>query len=560
MVLTLVVSLVEVISISAVVPFLALLSSPNQLDGYKWLSLLLNKISFLNPDNLLFCVTVVFIFLTIFSAVLRLLLLFVQTKLSYAIGAEYSLEIYRKTLYQSYEVHLNQNSSEFISGITSKVNNIISNAVNPVLVIVSCAFMLLAICSTLIFIEPLVTIAVFTFFAFIYLIVYGLTKKRLLINGLEVSAEQSKVIKTVQEGLGGIRDILLDGSQPIFTRIYGVADYKLRQAQATIYIIGNCPRYVIEAFGIVIIAVIAYLLTSGSSGFSAAIPVLGVIAFSAQRLLPLLQNAYASWVSIQGGLGALADAMNLLNQPISKYMGQPKDPIAFESQIVLRDVYFCYNSSTKWTLENLNLTITKGTRLGIIGPTGGGKSTLLDVLMGLLMPTKGNLIVDEQIIGEEQLSSWQSIIAHVPQNIFLADITIAENIAFGVECSFIDYDRVKKAASQAELSETIEEWGLKYDTVVGERGIRLSGGQRQRIGIARALYKNAKVIIFDEATSALDYETEESIIRAINTLDRDITIVTVAHRLTTLRHSDLIIKIEGGQCKVQGSYDDIIHE
>ena len=555
--LMLIVSVAEVISIGTVVPFLTILATPKNLTEFQLLQPIFNQFAFLKFESLLLPITLLFIFFAILSATLRLILLFVQTKLSYAIGAEFSVEIYKRTLYQPYEVHLNQNSSEFISGITLKVNNIISNAVNPTLLLVSSGLMLTAITAALICIEPKATVAVFGFFAIIYMLVYGMTKKSLLDNGIRVSTEQTKVIKAVQEGLGGIRDVLLDGSQTIFTNLYSNADHKLRHAQATIFVIGNCPRFIIEAFGVVSIAVIAYLLSTGSNGFGAALPVLGVIALSAQRLLPLLQNAYASWASVQGGLGTLADAMSLLKQPLPNYVDQPLKKLTSERNIVLSSVYFRYQSSADWVLENLCLTIPKGSRLGIIGPTGGGKSTLLDLLMGLLSTTRGHLSVDGKIIDEEYRRSWQSLIAHVPQNIFLADLTIAENIAFGTPRVLIDFDRMKMAASQAELVETIESWPLKYDTVVGERGVRLSGGQRQRIGIARALYKQAKVIIFDEATSALDFETEESIIRSIDALAKDITIITVAHRLTTLRHSDMIVKISDRKCLVQGTYEDV---
>jgi len=484
--------------------------------------------------------------------------LWVQTKYSYGIGAECGIELYRRTLYQSYAIHTSQNSSELISGITSKINNIISNALNPVLVLISTALMLFAIGGGLIYFKPVATLAIFGLLSLIYIVIIRFTKKTLIQNGIKVSKEQTLVIKSIQEGLGGIRDVLIDGSQPIFTQIYATADIKLRQAQANIFVIGNAPRFIIETLGVVLIVTVAYLLTTGPEGFGSAIPTLGVVALSTQRLLPLLQNAYASWASLQGGLGSLADTITLLQQPLPSYLDKPVKPIPFQKSLALDGVSFRYNPSGEWIIRDLFITIPKGARVGIIGPTGCGKSTILDLIMGLLTPTKGRLLVDGQPIDSSDPRSWQSRIAHVPQTIFLADLTIAENIAFGTPKPLIDYERVRIAARQAALAITIESWPDSYDTFVGERGVRLSGGQRQRIGIARALYKRAEIIIFDEATSALDNSTEQSIIEAINALPSDVTSFSVAHRLTTLRHADLIFKISEGRCVSQGSYADLI--
>jgi ATP-binding cassette, subfamily B, bacterial PglK len=556
--LMLVVSVAEMVSIGAVVPLLTVLATPEHLSSSQIGRLLSIFFEVTATTNLILLVSIIFIVLTLLSACLRLILLWAQTKLGYAIGAECSAEIYRRTLYQPYEVHLERNSSDLISSITSKVNNIISNALNPVFVLISSGLILLAIGSTLMYIAPLVTIVVFSFFGLIYGVVIFFTRKTLVDNGLKVSVEQTLVVKAVQEGLGGIRDIILDGSQATFATLYARADLRLRRAQANIFVIGNCPRFIVEAFGIILLVTVAYWLTTRAEGFGSAIPTLGVIALSAQRLLPLLQNAYASWTSIQGGLGSLADALALLNQPLPANISDPAKSIAFNKSIVLENIYFRYRSSTAWILQDLSLTIPKGGRIGIIGPTGGGKSTALDLVMGLLSPMRGNILVDGLSIDHDLRRDWQSLIAHVPQSIFLADVTIAENIAFGIPSALIDYERVRQASLQAELDRTIRSWPKQYDTVVGERGVRLSGGQRQRIGIARALYKRADLIVFDEATSALDQATEESIIQAINNLPRTVTILTVAHRLTTLRHSDLIIQISDGKCVAQGSYADLV--
>jgi ATP-binding cassette subfamily B protein len=226
----------------------------------------------------------------------------------------------------------------------------------------------------------------------------------------------------------------------------------------------------------------------------------------------------------------------------------------------LEQVVFRYAPDAPLVLQNLNLTIPKGSRVGFVGSTGSGKSTLIDIIMALLDPIEGSLMVDDVPINSNNSRSWQSHIAHVPQTIFLADSTIAENIALGIMSRNVDLERVRKAAQQAQIADIIESWDKKYDTIVGERGIRLSGGQRQRIGIARALYKQADVIVFDEATSALDNDTERTVMKAINSISKEITLLIIAHRLTTLKDCDQIIELSDGQVSKVGSYEQIINK
>jgi ATP-binding cassette subfamily B protein len=286
---------------------------------------------------------------------------------------------------------------------------------------------------------------------------------------------------------------------------------------------------------------------------------LGVLAFGAQRLLPVMQQAYASWSSIQGGKASLQDALDLLDQPLPDHINNLSfQVLKFKKQIAIKQLSFRYGNTTPYILKELDFKISKGSRVGFIGSTGSGKSTLLDIIMGLLQPTEGFLEVDEELITKQNQRSWHSHIAHVPQAIFLSDGTIEENIAFGVPRHLIDRKRVLRSAEQAQISESIESWPNKYQTLVGERGVRLSGGQRQRIGIARALYKQADVIILDEATSALDNDTEEAVMKVINNLNPDLTIMIVAHRISTLRNCSQIIKLNNGRIESICSYSDIV--
>jgi ATP-binding cassette subfamily B protein len=553
-------SFAEVISIGAVLPFLGVLTAPDRIFLNPIVRPLINALSLTEPKQLLLPLTIAFAIGALFSGVMRLILLWAQTRLSHAVGADFSISIYRRTLYQPYAVHVARNSSEVIAGVSSKANGVVHSSLLPAVTILSSSLMLVFILLALLSIEPIIALTAFAGFAAIYVAVILVTKKALVRDSQRINYESNQVVKAIQEGLGGIRDVLIGGTQSIYCNIYRKADLSLRQAMANIAIISGCPRYGIEALGMVLISALAYSLAGRSSGITNAIPILGALALGAQRLLPMLQQAYSSWSSIRGGQASLIDVLNLLDQPLPTYTDEPLSlPIPFEHTITLNNFAFKYTEDTPWVLQQgLNLTIPKGGRIGFIGGTGSGKSTLMDVIMGLLQPTIGSLAVDGIDINEKNHRGWQAHIAHVPQAIFLADISIAENIAFGVPVEQIDHDRVRLVAQKAQISQTIESWSKQYDTLVGERGVRLSGGQRQRIGIARALYKQADVIVFDEATSALDNETECAVMESIENLSAELTVITVAHRLTTLKNCTQIVELEGGRIKRCGSYQQIV--
>lgn len=549
----------EIFSIGTMLPFLSALTNPQQVLQISFAQPFINLLQIRSSENLLFALTVLFVAASLTSAAFRTLLAWASTKITFSTGAEISTEIYRRTLYQPYAVHVSRNSSELINGIVSKTNSVIFGTIAPTLALISAVFMLLVILIFLISIEPLVSFTVFIGFGIIYFGLVLISRAKKIHNSKYIATESTQVIKSLQEGLGGIRDVLIDGNQLTYCAIYQEADQRLRNAQASNAFISQAPRYSIEALGMVLIATVAYFIVDSSSGLNNAIPVLGMMALGAQRLLPLMQQAYYSWSSIVGGQASLEDTINLLNQPLPQNIEKQKViPLRFNEHIILKSLSFRFSNELPWVLNGLSLHIDKGSRIGIIGSTGSGKSTLLDIVMGLLEPTEGTLEIDGQRVDSSNNRAWQVRIAHVPQSIFLADSTIEENIAFGQPSIDIDHERVRKSAIQAQLASTIDSLPDGYKTKVGERGIKLSGGQRQRIGIARALYKNADVIIFDEATSALDNDTEKAVMDAIEHLSSNLTILIVAHRLTTLKNCTQIVEIEAGNVNRIGSYEEII--
>lgn len=552
-------SFAEVISIGAVLPFLAALTNPERFYEYQFSQSLIQALEIQAPKQLILPLTIFFSCAVLISGLLRVLLLWVQIRLGHAIGADFSIGVYRRTLYQPYAVHISRNSSDVIAGISNKSNGLVNGIALPILTIISSTFILAAIMITLLALEPLIALTTFAGIGVIYAMVTIVTKSLLARDSLAISRSTNQVLKALQEGLGGIRDVLIDGAQAIYCNTYQNADTRLRRALANVQIISGSPRYGIEALGMVLIAAVAYSLTSKSDGVATVIPILGTLAIGAQRILPVVQQIYSSMAHIRAGREPLIDVLELLEQPLPANVDTPlPTPIKFNKIIKIDNISFRYTLNSPLILQGLQLTIPKGSRIGFIGTTGSGKSTLLDIIMGLLSPSQGSVFIDNVQLTTSNHRSWQMHIAHVPQAIFLADSSIAENIAFGIPASEIDLERVRSAAKKAQIADVIESWEKQYNTFVGERGIRLSGGQRQRIGIARALYKNADVIIFDEATSALDNETEQAVMEAIESLGDDLTILMVAHRISTLKNCTQIVELGNGGIKHVGSYKDIM--
>ncbi len=549
----------EMVSIGLIFPLLGILANPIKISLLPSFLSNIDFVKFSTPQELLLLITILFVFAVLISAFVRFLLQYAQTKFSFMVGADISSQIYKNVLYQPYLVHVSRNSSEVISSVLSRSSVISGSIILPGLTMVSSFFIMVGILLTIILIKPFIAISIFFAFSLMYILVSIVTKSMLYKNSKTINSEMTNVLRSIQEGLGGIRDILIDGTQKIYFDNYRLADIRLRRSQATIAMLGTSPRYVIEALGIAMIAIFAFLLASDGAGFEQAIPTLGLLALGAQRMLPVLQQAYAAFSQIQGSQATLDEVLTSLDQGAPLCQEHAFDQaIDFRESIVARNICFQYDKDLPIVINDLNIKITRGDRIGLIGKTGSGKSTLIDIIMGLINPTSGDLIVDGTIIDEMKVKTWQRNIAHVSQVIFLADASVSENIAFGIPAEKIDHIKVKEAAKKAQLDKVIDGWVNGYSTIVGERGIRLSGGQRQRIGIARALYKNAKLIVMDEATSALDEETERLIIEDLNKLDENLTLITIAHRMSTLKYCSVIYELQNGKIERQLTYEELI--
>lgn len=536
----------EMASLGALIPFLTLLASEqsggSMAGATPWLQ---PYVGSTGSDSLL-AVTIVFCVIAMTAAVIRVVLNIMLARLNFRIGHEIGSLIYERALAQPYSYHVRQNSAEVIGGI-AKVDVAIV-VVLAVLIGISSGLIALCIIGTLLAVNALVAITAVAGFGGTYLITSRLMHGRLMANGRVVNSATPRRLQLMNEGLGGIRDVILDHTKTFHQRRFDAIDAELRRAQESNQSLMPLPRYLIEGVSMVVIAAIGCWFALRGGGISAALPTLGVLVLGGQRLLPLLQQAYQGWSMITGHLAVIDDVTRLI-APAGAPPSIADDSVArlqFVGEIRFNDVAFRFEGAEREVLRAASFTIPAGARVGIVGPTGGGKSTLLNLLMGLLEPTRGSILIDGDALVGARVKAWQKNIAHVPQAIYLADARIDENVALGVPREQIDTHRVTEALSRAQLSPVIASLPDGVGTYVGENGVRLSGGQRQRLGIARALYKQATVLVLDEATSALDERTEVEVMNSVESLGRDITLIMIAHRLSTLRSCDFLLRVEGG--------------
>lgn len=537
----------ELVSLGMVLPFLLVLSEPERLWGFANVKTLANAMGLVQASQLLLPATLGFVIAVVIASSIRILNLWMSGRISAAIGSDLSCEAYMRTLYQPYEIHLKSSSSVVISSVTTQIGKTVVS-INALLQLLAAAVVAAALFIGLISVNASVAISSAIVLSIAYSILALTARRELSANGKRILFASSQLLKAVQEGLGAIRDVLLDGSQQVYLKIYSQADRPARQLNAKNVFIGAYPRYALESLGMVSIALIGYFIVQQKGSSVGVIPLLGTLALGAQRLLPALQQVYSGWSVLNAQKPAVIEVLSRLALPMPP-SSESIEKISFSNSICLENVSFLYDNDPTYVLKCLSLRINKGESVGIIGETGSGKSTLIDLLMGLLIPTSGSIYIDGQDLHDpnhpHRLTSWRANIAHVPQAIFLSDCSIAENIAFGVPKDQIDMARLKKSAERAQIDGFIENSLRGYETIVGERGLRLSGGQRQRIGIARALYKQAQILVFDEATSALDSRTEEYVMKSIEEISTDHTMFIIAHRLSTIARCDRVIQLSG---------------
>jgi ABC-type multidrug transport system fused ATPase/permease subunit len=537
--LILIVSLAELATIGAIIPFLATLSSGKIAEksiysgASSYFNFHLNSIAIIG-----FCV------LAIISGILRIYFFKASARYSFNIGSELSSNAYKKYINQPYFDQIGQNSSHIVSVVTTKTTGA-TYAINAYVSLFANLILMTVMLTAAYIYAPLDSIYFVLFFIVVYGIIIIIVRNRLESNSLIIAESLSKQIKLVQESVGGVRDLILEQLHDKFANQYSTLDHGLKKAQYEIEYIGASPKYLLETFGIVTLCLIAYFNSNSKDGIGEVLPILGVIALTAQRLLPVMQQTYSAWAVIKGSSGNVREVLEILEVD-SKFSNEKigYESLNFVHSIVLDNVSFQYDENLPKTLAGINIKINKNTCVGIVGKSGSGKSTLIDIISGLLMPTEGAIYVDEVKVQKENIGSLYKKIAYVPQNFYLSDNTILENIGYGSSVHSIDKSRVDSVIKKVDLQKDIEKMPLGVMTLVGERGVRLSGGQKQRIAIARALYKNASIIILDEVSSALDSNTEAEVMKTIEQLSAELTVIIISHRLSTLSICTNVYKIE----------------
>tara|TARA_Y100001978_G_scaffold126059_1_gene112433 strand:- start:1712 stop:3502 length:1791 start_codon:yes stop_codon:yes gene_type:complete len=554
--------LFEFISVGSALLFLESLIDPSKISSS--FTFIINNFKTNNDYELIQLTTIIFILITVATTVIRIINLWLNTKFRISFLNYTTNKLYKTVISQNYNFYLNTNSSKLLTDLTAnieKTNFFFEN----LLTLTTSLILSISIIISLFKLNINITIlAVLVFTIFYSILGIVINKKVNQFSKIELLSN-TNLIKTIQESLNAIKDIIISNNQKFFISKFHKNNLNLRRYQGLSGFITTFPRYLFEGLGLLFIGISGFIIYTTFSNSSNIIALLGAFALGAQKLLPAMQSSYKSWSLLYFYNKGLNRVLNLLKLDKNKNINI-KDKLFFEKGIQIKNLYFFYSEKNQNIAKNINLFIKKGENIGIFGKTGSGKTTLINILMGLLSPIKGDIFIDNISLFNNKdinvLEKWRNNIAHVPQEVFLYDSTILENIAFCIPKKDIDIDRAIHAAKAANAHEFIIDSKNGYETFVGERGIKLSGGQKQRIGLARALYTNSELLILDESTSALDFKTEKLVIKSIFKKENYFspTTIIIAHRLSTLRVCDKVIEIKDGVIKEVYSQNQFIEK
>lgn len=561
----LIMAFLDMLGVASIMPFMAVVSNPEVVDS----NLILNSAYNLSQqfgvesiDDFMFLLGIAVFLILVFTLSFKALTVYLETR--FCVMREYSIgkRLVEGYLNKPYSWFLMRNSADLGKNILSEVNQVIANALIPIMNIIAQSAVSIALLLLLIIVEPFLALSIGLILGITYALIFGVTKNLLSRIGKERLENNEARYVAVNESFGAAKEVKIGGLEQFYTERFSSPAETYAKSLATANITGQLPRFALElvVFGGMLIVILFLMNQNGD--FSSAVPVMSLYALAGYRLMPSLQGIYTSVTQLRFATAALDSILvelkdiqsepNLVNDIVDAKFGLFK-------KITLKNVSYSYPNEDQPAIKNINLSISSESKVGFVGSTGGGKTTTVDLILGLLEPQVGTLEVDDMIIDGKNIKVWQSIIGYVPQNIYLSDDSIIANIAFGVSSEDIDYDSVERVAKIANLHEfIINKLPKKYQTKVGERGVRLSGGQRQRIGIARALYRNPRLLVLDEATSALDNLTEQAVMDAVNNLDKDITVIMIAHRLSTVKECDTIFFLEDGKLTGKGSFEELL--
>ena len=554
------VAIIETFGVVLIIPFIEIASNPEIINSNYQLNLINDFFQFSNTNSFILFLGISYFFYLIFSQAFKAVIMYLQLRYTFSLESSISKRLLESYLRQTYSWFLDKHSGDMGKGILSEVAETIHYSLTPLLGMISQLFLTTLLIILIVLVNPLVALITLLFLLLLNLLIFNKVKNWIKLIGINKVKHNQRRYKTVVEAFGAIKEIKLSGIEKIYSNKFSSAANDFSTANSNVQIVSILPKYLLEAlsFGFLILFIL-YNLSLGNN-LTEVLPILSMFAFAALRLIPAFQQIFSSLNKINFSTKGLDDILYRLNENKDlKISKKTNNSLQIKNKIEINNLNFVYPNSNRIALNKINLSIQSGKKIGIVGSTGSGKTTLIDILLGLLKPTNGEISLDGNKISKLGLREWQNSISYVPQNIFLSDKTIAENIAFGLSLEELDIERVKEVCKIASLHNFItEELEQNYFTEVGERGIRLSGGQRQRIGIARALYNNPSLLVLDEATSALDNLTEKVIIESIANHSKNITTIIIAHRLNTIKNCDCIYYLDKGEIKSYGTYEELI--
>ena len=561
LIMIIIMALLDMIGIASILPFIAVLTNPSLIETNIFLNTVYQaSIKFgveTNQEFLFFLGVLVFLIL-ITSLTFKALTTYVQVRFVYM--QEYSIgkRLVEGYLHQPYAWFLSRHSADLGKTILSEVSQIIGNGIRPLMELIAKSILTIAIITLLFSIDPKLTLIVGLSIGLAYLLVFYFVRNFLNRSGKERLANNQLRFTAVSEAFGAIKEVKVGRLEKAYIQSFSNSSQNFARTIASSQVVAQLPRFILEAiaFGGILLMILYKMTQSGN--FNDSLPIISLYVFAGYRLMPALQQIYTSLTQLTF-VGPSIDKLHSDLKSLKPLnINHDEDVLTFNKEINLHHIHYNYPNTSRTALKDINLNIPLKSTVGLVGSTGCGKTTAIDIILGLLEPQKGTLEVDGKVITEQNSRAWQQLIGYVPQHIYLSDDTVMANIAFGVEPKEMNQDMIKKASKIANLHQFVtDELPKQYQTIIGERGVRLSGGQRQRIGIARALYHDPKVLILDEATSALDNQTEQAVMEAINNLNKKITIILIAHRLNTVKNCDIIYKLDKGQLISQGTYNEL---
>ena len=562
LIMILIMALIDMMGIASILPFIAILTNPDVIETNTILNTVYqtaNSFGIENEQQFLIAMGIFVFLLLITSISFKALTIYFQIRFIKTVEYNIATRLLKYYLYQPYSWFLNRNSATLGKTILSEVSNVVGKGLTPMMNLITNIITALTLCILLVVVEPKLTSIVIVTICIFYGLVYRFNRNLLNRIGKEVFMANEGRFKILTEAFGASKEVKVGGLEQIYINQFSKPAKNIAQGTALVNILSQIPRFTLEAvaFGGMLLIILYYMTITGD--LAKVLPIIALYAFAGYRLMPALQKIYISLTSLRfvgPALDSLHDDLKNLKPIIQSEHG---DSLKLNKNICLKNIHYNYPNASKTALKNISLSIPANKTIGLVGATGSGKTTTVDIILGLLDPQEGALEVDGKVINRDNKRAWQRSIGYVPQQIFLSDNTVAANIAFGIDTSEINQEAVEYAAKIANLHEFImNELPLKYQTTVGERGVRLSGGQRQRIGIARALYHKPKVLVLDEATSALDNLTEKAVMDAVHNSENNITKILIAHRLSTVRNCDKIFLFNKGELKKQGTFEELI--